>query len=761
MSSKYNINKNENEDKNVIEDIIPTKENNNNQKEEEQKTEEKQEKETGNEKKIFLQKLSLPFHKKKNNSINNTYNKNKNKDIILLRKKNQLYNNNNNKTSLNQNITFSKNNSNYINDIYKQNEFINLKKINDELMYNLEEYERENLELKNIIYKLNMKLKEKDEYIDDNEKLILKLKNNYLNLSNQYEQIEIEFKNIKNNKNEDDISKESIKKKEEIEKYKKKNNDLITNINKIKNDYDKIKKELQNISFAYQELKQKSGNFIQMLKDREKIIEENEKKIKELNVEINNKDAQLKLLNKYKNEDVFEKFKNKDLNINNNNYIFDKDNYKVNIFPMDEIFNIDILENKILTKNEISFKLEEALKDILYIPNNINMSITKEYLINMNFKTELIKLECFSNYIREFNYIEFLDNFSNVINSFCLKDIINQIYIIKSDYEKSKFDNTKYINEIKLLKNKIKELYLYIYDIKEKLYGANNNFQIKLNYLITLYEIKIQKIKNESKNGRNNRNNIMIYYQNDNKDNNDYLLQHINSIFIKSNNNHIRNNNGNDVYENLTFRMYKNPYNIINNKDNYQNSKNQKLDNNKLKEEIERLKNEISTLIKDINKQQNELSLLKNDKNKKNINNNTSFNYENLNKNIFTKSEYMKYSLIYDFTNINEIINVFYFMVNNTKQNIDKININKNNKDEFINLKNEHILDESLIEIIKNYLVVVEKIKIYYKEKNYEENFNKIKNIFNDGLFYKINDLYDKDIFLRKLINIIFEMLIQ
>ena len=427
---------------------------------------------------------------------------------------------------------------------------------------------------------------------------------------------------------------------------------------------------------------------------------------------------------------------------------------------MDEIFNIDILENKILTKNEISFKLEEALKDILYIPSNINMSITKEYLINMNFKTELIKLECFSNYIREFNYIEFLYNFSNVINSFSLKDIINQIYIIKSDYEKSKFDNTKYINEIKLLKNKIKELYLYIYDIKEKLYGANNNFQIKLNYLITLYEIKIQKIKNESKNVRNNRNNIMIYNQNEIKDNSNYLLQHINSIFIKSNNNHIKNNE-NDVYENLTFRIYKNPYNIINNKENYQNSKNQKLENNKLKEEIERLKNEISTLIKDINKQQNELSLLKNDKIKNNINNNISFNFENLNKNIFTKSEYMKYSLIYDFANINEIINVFYFMVNNTKQNIDKININKNNKDEFINLKNEHILDESLIEIIKNYLVVVEKIKIYYKEKNYEENFNKIKNIFNDGLFYKINDLYDKDIFLRKLISIIFEMLIQ
>ena len=44
---------------------------------------------------------------------------------------------------------------------------------------------------------------------------------------------------------------------------------------------------------------------------------------------------------------------------------------------------------------EINFKLEQALKDILYIPSKSKNFLTKEYLIDMNFKTELMKTECF------------------------------------------------------------------------------------------------------------------------------------------------------------------------------------------------------------------------------------------------------------------------------------------------------------------------------------------------------------------------------
>ena len=163
--------------------------------------------------------------------------------------------------------------------------------------------------------------------------------------------------------------------------------------------------------------------------------------------------------------------------------------------------------------------MQEALKDILYIPSNANISMTKEFLINMNFKTELIKIQCFSNYLREFNYVKFFQNFSNILNNYSLKEINNNVYLFKSNYEKMKYDIMKYINENNNLKNRIKDLYLYITKIKDKLYEVNNNFQMKLNYLIMLYEIKIKQIKEKIKNENNNKN-IIIY---NNKDYNNII----------------------------------------------------------------------------------------------------------------------------------------------------------------------------------------------------------------------------------------------
>ena len=78
--------------------------------------------------------------------------------------------------------------------------------------------------------------------------------------------------------------------------------------------------------------------------------------------------------------------------------------------------------------------------------------MTKEFLINMNFKTELIKIQCFSNYLREFNYVKFFQNFSNILNNYSLKEINNNVYLFKSNYEKMKCDIIKFINENNLFK---------------------------------------------------------------------------------------------------------------------------------------------------------------------------------------------------------------------------------------------------------------------------------------------------------------------
>ena len=101
-----NLNKKENEDN------LPEK--GNIIKKEEEKIEENKQNEIGSNKDIFLQKLSVPFHKRKNNSINNNI-KNKNKNNIILRN-NRLVNNDLFFTHNNPNNCPKKNLSYIIND---------------------------------------------------------------------------------------------------------------------------------------------------------------------------------------------------------------------------------------------------------------------------------------------------------------------------------------------------------------------------------------------------------------------------------------------------------------------------------------------------------------------------------------------------------------------------------------------------------------------------------------------------------------------
>ena len=852
---------------------------------------ESQEKEINNSKQLFQKKLYMSLYKKKkkkkvtknnSNKENSNFYGNDNDDYdydyVFIKGKEDKKNIYHKKNLSCDNIEYNTNKSNNFKNIYSSNisecsnsvvnsnEKKNLKKINEELLYNLELCENENIELKNVILQLNTELIEKEKYLEKSEKMIMELKENAVNLINQFEEKEIEYKN-NILKNEDDISKESERKKIEIEKYKKENNDLKMRIGKLKIEYQKANKELKDMSLSFQELKQKSGNYIEMIKERERIISQHEIKIKELQKDINNKDAQLQILMKYKKEENPEQ-KGQNINVNDiidNDNMFTKDNsYKVNIFPMDEQFDIKILENNIFNK-KINFKLQDALKDILYIPSNANMSISKEYLIDMNFKTELVKTECFTNYIREFNCLQIFEQFSDRLDIYIIKDIVDKVHMLISDYERIKFDNKKYVNENNILKKRIIDLYLYIFKIKEEFYKANNGFKYKINDLITLYEMKINKIKNilnkENKMNVNliNYNNTDNYTSNTNINQinttpNNYSYEHTNSFYYRNNdklngnlnpkinlidsryittNNikYYRNRGDNISHSSLSFKinnnmnnsLFNNGASTMNENTSYQDKK---IENEKLKSEIERYKNEISMLIKDINEQQKQISDFQKikklwgqiprsiynkikslilqpssieEKTKNVINNFFTFlhsflsddiddnknmlsdncnnigvavDYEDLNKNIFSTSEYKKYLLIYQFSNINEIINVYYFIVNNSKKNLDKINLNKdtisessseqniinhNIKEEIIKLKNEHIVNESFAEIIKNYLIVLEKIEIFSKDDNYKDNLNKIFNILKEGLSYRIDDLLDKDIFIRKLMIKLFE----
>ena len=113
-------------------------------------------------------------------------------------------------------------------------------------------------------------------------------------------------------------------------------------------------------------------------------------------------------------------------------------------------------------------------------------------------------------------------------------------------------------------------------------------------------------------------------------------------------------------------------------------------------------------------------------------------NYEILNKNLFSVSDYMKYSLIYELNNTKEIIHIFNIIINNAKNNFDET------KNDFI-------------EIIKNFLIVLEKIKSL-KKNNFDEDLKEVFNIFIERCNYRINELNEDDIFIRKLVIKLFEI---
>ena len=86
----------------------------------------------------------------------------------------------------------------------------------------------------------------------------------------------------------------------------------------------------------------------------------------------------------------------------------------------------------------------------------------------------------------------------------------------------------------------------------------------------------------------------------------------------------------------------------------------------------------------------------------------------------------------------------------------------KNIKEEIIKLKQEKIIIDNTVELIKNFLVVNEKIfNFFVKIKNnieqYKQYYKKIFNAFKESIYYNLDDTCDNNIFLKKLISNLLE----
>ena len=430
-------------------------------------------------------------------------------------------------------------------------------RFDQEILKQLELLESENYQLKEALSELEKDLKEKDQSIEESQKIISKLKSEYTKAIKELQSMEKSYNELL-----DEMSRKSIEinqaKKDHslLHLLKKKNDSLSTEKNNLHKENVVMKKKILscgNISFKKEKdiknkdllienLQKKNNKMVKMIKEREGIIDEQSKKIMELNEVINNKNKEMKILmniskeiNKENKINVKELTKQavKTIKAFQNN----KNRNRNFSYDLNSKFFLDVLENNNNKNNKNTFEdlenifknnkdafvlsLEDAINEALYIPDNMK-KISKEFLANMNFKTELIKNELYSSLIREAQFINFL---RNILGKF-FKDkkgflnLFQDILTFKTRYLGVIKENHKL--KIILYKNNIN-----MEKIKENFH--KNNSLIKNRFIQKEKEIK--NLKNE--------------------------IQSLNTILATNSINNNNNNNNNSNFKHLSSNNFK------------------------------------------------------------------------------------------------------------------------------------------------------------------------------------------------------------
>jgi len=412
-------------------------------------------------------------------------------------------------------------------------------KPNSEILKQLEILDEENLQLKEALTDLEKDLKEKDQSIEESQRIITKLKDEYSKVIKEFQQMEKSYNELLKEFNEKTIEINNTKKTElMLNDLKKRNNTLSAEKNCLYKENVLMRKKIMscgNISFKneihiknkdliIEDLQKKNKNCLRMIKERENTIEEKNKKIKELNDIIDNKNEELKIMMNFskeinkKNKANVKELTNqavKTLKIFQNNI----ENKRTRNHSADYNSRISLTYSQttfedfefIFKNHKAAFSLEEAINSVM-MSDNLN-SISKEFLMNLNFKTELIKNELFSGLIRENHFVSFLKNIFDKLN---LRDIQN-IYEFKKKYMSLLKENHKLKKINKDLIEINNKHNSDINSIKLKIINNNNIIKNKIISLVKDIKIdkdinqkKIQKLKNEIKglNGILIRNNI-------------------------------------------------------------------------------------------------------------------------------------------------------------------------------------------------------------------------------------------------------------
>ena len=433
--------------------------------------------------------------------------------------------------------TLSKNNSYVTN---TNNNFC-LTVNNSILFKNLKYLEEDNTKLREALSELKSEVKEKDQAINESQKIIRKVNDEYSQMVKEFKKLEeerniLQEENEKNKKMYENISKrynneEKMKKqneqlKNELIKMKEIVNNLKGNFNNVANDYNKREKDIKDKEIIIKDLKIEGSKIINMLQDRELLIQAYSKKVYELNGIIKQKDEQLKMMINFSKELNDENKMNvKELTkqaIKTLKIFYSTMNNKegptqVNLIEItkgekDEIIdknnNLSELilgQNSVNSeiKNKCSFELNEATKNELYLPEKGINYINKEFLIDNNFKTCLLKTELFGSIIREFELFYFFSKIFSKLNEDVFKldwslpsnnkkddiqkkkDIggtVERLKNIKKMYNRIYNDLINYKKENISLKTKLKDVNLYINKLKNEFYDKIKKFKEKIKF---------------------------------------------------------------------------------------------------------------------------------------------------------------------------------------------------------------------------------------------------------------------------------------
>ena len=400
--------------------------------------------------------------------------------------------------------------------------------LSNELLKNVEILEEENSQLKIALSELQEDLRDKENSIDESQKIITKLKDEYSKIIKELQNIEkLNSKLI----SENELNKKEIENAKKanilLTKLQNKNNDLNTEINLLKKENISLKskininntstnkkeKDLKNKDYIINNLRQKGDNWVLMIKERDKIISEQSKKINELNEIISRKTEELKLMmnfskniNKENKTNISEITKQavktiklfyNDMNKENDNNSRDN-GYRI-LFKNSNNNTYQDFEN-ILKNKSISFLLDDAINSMMYIPKNLK-TISKEFIMDMNFKTELIKSELYASIIRENQFVDYIKgifgNF-NIKGTDNIKSLYEIVIRVKNNFINISKENKNLRKINKSLSEKNKNYELYIKSLKNEVKSNINKIKEKNLALISNFNSKIESIQNNS-----------------------------------------------------------------------------------------------------------------------------------------------------------------------------------------------------------------------------------------------------------------------